>query len=74
MFHHEIYNVAPYINCLSPYQINFKILKKFIYVTDNKMHSTGFDLNCNRLLLFCSLSSALNIHRLIQHAFPTKIL
>lgn len=61
---------------VSPYQINFKILRKFNYDSGIKMRSTGFDLNCNRLILhvLCFLSSALNIHRLIQQAFPTKIL
>lgn len=62
------------LNVCFPYQINFKILRKFNYDTGIKMCSTGFDLNCNRLILLCFLSSALNIHRLILHASPTKIL
>lgn len=39
------------------------------------MHLIAFDLNCYRLLIHVlrSLSSASNIHRLIQHAFQTNI-
>lgn len=74
MFHHKIYNVLPHLLIVCPpYQINFKILRKFIYDTGVKMHSIAFDLNCYTLLILHSLSSALSIHRQIQHAFQTKI-